>query len=102
MDNEKRRLMCRTAACIVVAELCCGQVRGTIALCMVDIGSEVLFQLDINAFCLAVSLWMVRRAKFSPDCKAMSEVLPYGGDELRAAVRDDFLGGATEFPDVVQ
>ncbi len=42
VDNEKRRLTCRAAACIAIARLCRQQVLGPIALYVVDIGSAVL------------------------------------------------------------
>jgi hypothetical protein len=53
------------------------QVPGPIVLRVVDIGAQVLLKLGIDAFGLALRLWVVGSAEFLFDSEALAQSFPY-------------------------
>ncbi len=76
---------------IVVREFCERQPVGPIILSIVNEDSEILFDLLVNSFSLAIRLGMPGGRCVWRDVEQSVEFLHELGDELRASVGDDDL-----------
>src|SRR5215471_12410126 len=87
---------------VVVLELCEGEEIMPIVLSFAHEDSQVLLQLLVHPFRLAVSLGVVCGGHCDLDPQTFVELLCELPHELRPPVRDDLVREPMEFPHVVQ
>ncbi len=64
---------------------------------VVDINSEISFDLLVYSFCLSIGLGMVCRGWVSFDVQHLIEIGDEFGNKLRSSVADDLFGESVEF-----
>ena len=90
--DVKRRVTCSRMHPVVVGKLSNAEPVNPVILVVIDVKSQVLFQLLVHPFCLAIGLWMIGSGGVILDAHQFVEVDGKLGLKLRSSVMDDFGG----------
>ena len=86
---------------VVVGKLGDAEPINPVILVVVDVKAQVLLQLLVHPFCLAIGLWMVGGGGVIFDAHQLVEVDGKLGLELRSPVMDDLGGNPMKAKDIV-